>query len=92
MTCKSVKVEKSEKEMIFGSPEMAINSSFSPFYSKYITEIFDSVAYYDAPLFLKVKELIKLILAVEWLNKKNIKFSQKWLNEHFNLSHLCLCP
>ena len=92
MTCKSVEVEKSENEMIFGNPKMAINSSFSPAYSKYITEIFDSVAYYDAPLFLKVKELIKLILAMEWLHAKKFKFSQKWLNEYFNPSRLCLCP
>ena len=92
MTCKSVEVEESENEMIFGNPKMAINSSSRPAYSKYITEIFDSVAYYDAPLFLKVKELIKLILAMEWLNTKKVKFSQKWLNEHFIPSHLCLCP
>ena len=92
MTCKSVEVEESENEMIFGNPKMAIISSSRPAYSKYITEIFDSVAYYDAPLFLKVKELIKLILAMEWLNRKKVKFSQKWLNEHFNPSHLCLCP
>ena len=55
-------------------------------YSKYITEIFDSVAYHDEPKFLKIKEIIKLVLAVEWLkekmDEKDMKFSQVWIEEH----------
>ena len=86
MSCKSVDVEKSADEMMLDDPKMAINASHRPYYSKYITEYFDSVAYYDAPLFLKMKEQIKLMLAMEWLSEKGVKFSNEWINEHFDRS------
>ena len=39
-----------------------------------ITEMYPSVAYHNEPLFLKTQELIKLILAAEWLmNEKAVK-------------------
>ena len=86
MSCKYVEVLKSDDKVVFENPKMTINASHQPSYSKYITECFDSIAYYDAPLFLKVKELIKLILAMEWLNEKGVKFSNEWVNEHFDRS------
>lgn len=57
-------------------------------YSKYvyITEIFDNVAYHDEPLFLKMKEIMKLIAAIEWLKKKlderRMAFNQVWADGH----------
>ena len=86
MSCKYVEVLKSDNEVVFDNLKMAINASHQPSYSKYITENFDSIAHYDAPLFLKMKELIKLILAMEWLNEKEVKFSSEWVNEHFDCS------
>ena len=86
MSCKYVEVLKSDDKVVFENPKMTINASHQPSYSNYITEYFDSVAYYDAPLFLKVKELIKLMLAMEWLNEKGMKFSGEWVNEHFDHS------
>ena len=85
MTVKSVDVDRSDDELFFtGEPKMRIdcvvdgrNSS----YSNYITDIFDSVAYYDEPRFLKMKEIVKLILAVEWLKEKDVGFSRTWINK-----------
>ena len=89
MSCKYVEVLKSDDKVVFENPKMTINANHQPSYSKYITEWFDSIAHHDAPLFLKVKELIKLILAMEWLNEKGVKFSNEWINEHFDRSQKC---
>ena len=65
-----------------------VDPEFNSEYSKYITDIFDSVAYHDEPLFLKVQEIVKLVLAVEWLNEKlkqmDKSFSHIWMNKHLN--------
>ena len=83
MSCKSVEVEKTDKSLTFvGEPAMTIKSDLSPSYTDYITTHYDSIAYYDEPLFLKMKELIKLILAMEWLIKEQgVKFNNKWMTE-----------
>ena len=69
MRCDSVNVSEEKDEIHFiGRPEMKIecvDPEFNSEYSKYITDIFDSVAYHDEPLFLKVQEIVKLVLAVE---------------------------
>ena len=86
MSCKSVEVQKGDQELVFISePKMridAVDRKSNSTYSKYITEIFDSVAYYDEPLFLKMKEIIKLILVIDWFKEKGVKFSQQWVMEH----------
>ncbi|XP_064390193.1 uncharacterized protein LOC135338103 [Halichondria panicea] len=90
MRCESVDVDKRNDELYFVTePKMRIDCKWEECnldYSKYITEIFDSVAYHDEPKFLKMKEIIKLVLAVEWLkeklDEKNMKFSQVWIDEH----------
>ncbi len=90
MSCQSVDVDKRNDELYFvAEPKMRIDcvrDGHNLEYSKYITEIFDSVAYHDEPKFLKMKEIIKLVLAVEWLkeklDEKNMKFSQVWIDEH----------
>ncbi len=83
MKCKRVSICEDSNQIVFeGEPEMAIDCEMCPAYSRYITEHFDSVAYYDEPLFLKMKEYIKLILAVEWLKKKGVQFSRNWIREH----------
>ena len=92
MKCDSVDVNEEADELYFvGQPKMRIDcvrKGFNSEYSKYITGIFDNVAYHDEPLFLKVKEIVKLVLAVEWLNKKLLEigtnFSSAWVNEHLN--------
>ena len=82
MSCRSVKVQKSENEMVFlEEPELRIDNESSSTYTKYITSILDSVAYYDEPRFLKMRELIKLILAAEWLKEKGIRFSRPWMKK-----------
>ena len=59
MSCKAVEIKKSDKQLVFiGEPKMLITDGTSPTYSDYITAHNDSVAYYDEPLFLKMKELI----------------------------------
>ncbi len=90
MQCESVDVDKRNDELYFvAEPKMRIDCKWEECnsdYSKYITEIFDSVAYHDEPKFLKMKEIIKLVLAVEWLkekmDEKDMKFSQVWIAEH----------
>ena len=85
MSCKSVKVQKNSNNMIFvDEPKMKINDETNLCYTKYITEIYDSVAYYDEPLFLKMQELPKLILAVEWLKEQGVTFSEEWIMRHTN--------
>ena len=83
MSCKSAQVQKSENELAFPmEPKMQIVADSSSLYSKYITEIYSSVAYHDEPRFLKMQEVIKLILAAEWLIEKGVRVSKKWMMEH----------
>ena len=80
MSCKSVKVQEGESELVFpDEPQMEIKDASNSGYSKYITDIYDAVAYYDEPDFLKIREIVKLILALEWLKKKGVKLSRKWM-------------
>ena len=83
MSCDSVQTEQSETEIFFvDEPKMTITDRSKPMYSKYISEYFYNVAYYDEPLFLKMQELMKLIVAIEWMKDKGIVFNKKWLNYH----------
>ena len=80
MTCDSVEVEKTESEIVFlGEPKMKITDDSSSSYTKYITDIYPNIAFYDEPLLLKMQELIKLVVAVEWLKDKNVRFSRPWM-------------
>ena len=80
MTCDLVEVQKTESEMSFlGEPKMKITDDSSSSYTKYITEIYPSIAFYDEPLLLKMQELIKLVVAVEWLKEKGVRFSRPWM-------------
>ena len=82
MSCDSVTVQEAENEMIFlDEPKMKITADDSTSYSNYITSIYPNIAYYDEPLFLKMQELIKLIVAVEWLRDKKVRFSRPWMTE-----------
>ena len=83
MSCKPIEIEENKNTILFvGEPKMTITDAGSYSYSKYITEYYDSVAYYDEPLFLKMQELMKLIVAAEWMKKKGIKFNETWLKDH----------
>ena len=83
MTCKEVCTYDDESQLAFvKEPKIAIDQQHNPGYSNYVTQNFDSIAYYDEPLFFKMKEIIKLILAAEWLRDKGVQFSKKWLEEH----------
>ena len=79
ISCKSLKVEKTENECIFvREPQLQIVSDASPGYTKYINSVLDRVAHHDQPLFLKLKEYIKLIKAIEMLKEKGVTFDKKW--------------
>lgn len=83
MHCESVDVSENDNEMIFvGEPTMKISDSGSSSYTEYITKNFDNIAYHSEPSFLKVKELMKLMLAMEWLRDKGVQFSEEWINSH----------
>ena len=76
--CESAKVQKDENEMVFPEePKMKIIADTNLLYSKYVSEIYPGVAYHDEPRFLKIQELIKLILAAEWLTEKGVRVSKK---------------
>ena len=80
MSCNLVKVQKSDNELLFeGEPRMRINDESNMRYSKYISKNFRAVAYYDEPLFLKMQELIKLVLVAEWLVEKGVKVDEEWM-------------
>ena len=84
MSCDSATVEKEEDELRFPvEPKMKITDGCSSLYSKYATDIYDSVGYYDEPKFLKMQEIIKLVLAVEWLYKeKGVRVGEEWVMLH----------
>ena len=88
MSCERAKVQKDENEMVFPEePKMKITDGSKTLYSKYITEIYQSVAYHDEPKFLKMQELIKLILAIEWLYKeKGVQVNKEWMMKHTSKS------
>ena len=80
MSCNSVKVQTSNNELVFqGEPRMRINAESSMRYSKYISKKFNAVAYHDEPLFMKMRELVKLILAAEWLVEKGVQVDEEWM-------------
>ena len=80
MSCNSVNVQKSNNELVFqGEPRMRINDESNMRYSKYISKKFDAVAYHDEPLFMKMRELVKLILAAEWLVEKGVQVDKEWM-------------
>lgn len=82
MSCSSVEVSETEDELWFvGEPQMEIDDGSCKAYSKYITAIYDSIAYYDEPLLLKVREVPKLILLAEWLRDKNVRISESWMKK-----------
>ncbi len=84
MYCDHAKVKKTKDEIFFPEePKMKIVDQFSDSYSAYITDRLPSVAYHDEPKFLKMQEMIKLILAVEWLyNEKKVRVNQSWVQFH----------
>ena len=83
MSCESVKVQKGDDFLLFvEEPKMKIEDQTNSLYSRYITEKYPSIAYYDEPLYLKMQEIPKLILAAEWLKEKGVKISQKWIVQH----------
>ncbi len=84
MSCEYVKVQKGNSEILFPEePKMKIKDDASSTYSAYITDIYPNVAHYDEPNFLKMQELIKLIVAVEWLyNEKGVRVSKEWILKH----------
>ena len=87
MSCQSATVQKSENEMLFSEePKMMIVDDSSSLYTNYITEIYPSVAYHDEPLFLKMQELIKLILVAEWLIEKEVSINREWMMEQTSKS------
>jgi hypothetical protein len=77
-----------DNEIIFPKePKMKIANNLRPLYSQYITDMYESVGYYDEPKLLKMQELIKLILAVEWLYKeKGVRMNQEWIMHHTSKS------
>ena len=60
---------------------MKIVDASNSLYSKYISEIYPSIAYHDEPRFLKMQELIKLILAAEWLTEKGVRKSEQEVDD-----------
>ena len=94
MTCDHVTIQKDENEIVFPEePKMNITDGRSSVYSKYITEIYPSVAYHDEPLLLKMQELMKLIVAVEWLYKeKGVRPNQDWIMQHTSKAQTHLKP
>ncbi len=87
MTCEHVTTSEKDGELVFiEEPKMKITDYSNPLYSKYITEHYPAVAYYDEPVFLKMQELMKLIVAVEWLHEKGVKANQEWMMNHTSKS------
>ena len=84
MYCDYATVLKGENEIVFPEePKMKIVRTVNKHYSTYITENLPKVAYHDEPRFLKMQELIKLILTAEWLyNEKKVRMDPTWIMLH----------
>ena len=74
--------EEEEELWFVGEPHMKIDAGPCKSYSEYITAILDSIAYYDEPVLLKMREVPKLILVAEWLKKHDVPISESWMNEN----------
>ena len=72
MTCQSIEVSKIDhnKLAFVAEPKMDIESSS---YGSHIDE---------KPCFLKMKEIVKLMVAVEWLRDKGVQFSEEWIKQY----------
>lgn len=82
LTCKSVKVCTRRRSCFFmGEPDMQITLDRSPDYSNYMSSLYPVFAREDAPSFLRVQELPKLICAAEWLLDQGIEIDEEWIKE-----------
>ena len=80
LSSEDVPVELYDDELVFNAdPKLSINADFSPNYSKYISRVLPQIAKYDEPIFTKLQEVLKMLLAAEWLRDKGIEMSEKWM-------------
>ena len=78
--CAGVQVQEYDDEMVFYTdPKLRIDYYKSEAYSEYITRVLPLIAEHDEPSFLKLQEIIKMVLAAEWLKEKGIQMSEKWM-------------
>lgn len=84
MSCDCVKVQKSESKLVFPKePKLKIETEANVNWSQRISEQLPNIGYHDEPKFLKLQELVKLIVVVEWLCKeKNVRISLEWVEMH----------
>jgi hypothetical protein len=84
MSCEYARIQKNADKIVFREvPKMKIETATSRLYSDYITEKYPVIACLDEPRFLKMQELIKLIIGVEWFYKeKNVRVSKEWVAIH----------
>jgi len=93
MSVDSVKVERKKSELVFiGEPTIKITADSNSEYSNYISKRYPDIASDDEPLFLKMQELPKLVLAAEWLREKGIKFCTKWVTDSIRTTRLRPTP
>ena len=82
LSCREVPVVKYDNELVFiNDPKLSIDSKSRPNYSEYITRVLPPISEYDEPDFAKFQEVIKMVLAAEWLLDKGIEMSEKWMTE-----------
>ena len=82
LSCREVPVVKCDNELVFiNNPKLSIDSKSRPNYSKYITRVLPQISEHDEPDFAKFQEVIKMVLAAEWLRDKDIEMSRKWMTE-----------
>ena len=80
MSSGDVPVVQYDDELVFkNDPNLSVISDHRPNYRKYINRVLPKIAEYDEPHFTKFQEVLKMILAVEWLRDKGIEMSEKWM-------------
>ena len=81
--CAGVAVQTYDDELVFcNDPKLRIDYHKSQPYSEYITRVLPLIAEHDESAFLKLQEIIKMILAAEWLKKNGIQMSKKWMKTY----------
>lgn len=78
--CAGVEVQTYDEELVFYSdPKLFIDYYKSKAYSEYTTRVLPQIAENDEPSFCKLQEIIKMVLAAEWLKEKEVEMSEKWM-------------
>ena len=82
LKCANVEFSETDDALVFpNDPIMKIESTASPKFGAYLSNIYDDVVFDGASVFERVRELPKMIVIAEWLKEKGVEIDEEWLWE-----------